>query len=592
MAREIDEIKDAAGAYRRWALEARKKYIDLRLRQDPEIRGLYIRSADRVARELRWLALKTPSSYLRKRQLEELEAALRTEAERLTGNLTKAMGGYVEQAVDAGGGYSQSVTLDLFKKAGLDTAGLRTMFATVNRQAVEACWARTKKGLFLSDRIWRQGENLRGTMRDIIQEAVATGQDAVKTARMLQRYVRQGAQTLARDYPNMMKRMAGRIPGDLCYEALRLARTEMTAAFGEGTVAAARVSPSYIGMKWVLSKSHPLTDICDDLAAHDEGLGRGVYSPGDEPPLPAHPNCICTLVPVHEEPEKFVERLKKWRDDPTSDQELEKWYNDYGKGLLGLEPSTKPPLPDISKAQTLDECKHWAEANYSHIKFEFDGADVDTIRPTLHQFDKLAQEWPEVASHLKYIGTRRTFQRGEYAHATIDGTAIGLNPVFYGNPREFLRLLENDVATRWHPRGCHTIESVIAHEFGHAAHIWLRGQLDKSILPVVSVDGTGIVGETANNWLKHWTRNRKRAIKGLSRYAAEKEVEAFAEAFAAHYHQMGKKGPFLRSFGALLRELDRKKWLSDYKWLDEVEGEERVLAIQRIKDLKERLGLL
>jgi hypothetical protein len=257
-----------------------------------------------------------------------------------------------------------------------------------------------------------------------------------------------------------------------------------------------------------------------------------------------------------------------------------------------LEPSTKPPLPDISKAQTLDECKHWAEANYPHIKFEFDGADVDTIRPTLHQFDKLAQEWPEVASRLKYIGTRRTFPRGEYAHATIDGTAIGLNPVFYGNPREFLRLLENDVATRWHPRGCHTIESVIAHEFGHAVHVWLRGQLGKSILPVVSVDGTGIVGETANNWLKHWTRNRKRAIKGLSRYAAEKEVEAFAEAFAAHYHQMGKKGTFLRSFGALLRELDRKKWLSDYKWLDEVEGEERVLAIQRIKDLRERLGLL
>lgn len=592
MSREINEIKDAAGAYRKWALDARKKYIDLRLHQDPEIRGLYIRSADRVAKELRRLALKTPSSYLRKRQLEELEAALRTEAERLTGNLTKAMGGYVEQAVDAGGGYSQSVTLDLFKKAGLDTAGLRTMFATVNRQAVEACWARTKKGLFLSDRIWRQGENFRNTMRDIIQEAVATGQDTVKTARMLQQYVRQGKSTLAANYPNMMERMKGRIPGDISYEALRLARTEMTAAFGEGTIAAARVSPSYIGMKWVLSKSHPLTDICDDLAAHDEGLGRGVYSPGDEPPLPAHPNCICTLVPVHEEPEKFVERLKKWRDDPTSDQELEKWYNDYGKGLLGLEPSTKPPLPDISKAQTLDECKHWAEANYSHIKFEFDGADVDTIRPTLHQFDKLAQEWPEVASHLKYIGTRRTFQRGEYAHATIDGTAIGLNPVFYGNPREFLRLLENDVATRWHPRGCHTIESVIAHEFGHAAHIWLRGQLDKSILPVVSADGTGIVGETANNWLMHWNRNRKRAIKGLSRYAAEKEVEAFAEAFAAHYHQMGKKGPFLRSFGALLRELDRKKWLSDYKWLDEVEGEERVLAIQRIKDLKERLGLL
>ena len=330
MTREIDEIKDAAGDYRKWALEARKQYINLRLRQDPEIRALYIRSADRVARELRQLAVKTPSGRLRKRQLEQLEAALRAEADRLAGNLTKALELYIEQAVDAGGGYSQAVTLDLLKKAGvgISATGLRSMFATVNRQAVEACWARTKKGLFLSDRIWRQGENFRNTMRDIIQEAVATGQDTVKTARMLQQYVRQGAMTLARDYPNMMKRMAGRVPGDLCYEALRLARTEMTAAFGEGTIAAARVSPSYIGMKWVLSKSHPLTDICDDLAAHDEGLGRGVYSPGNEPPMPAHPNCICTLVPVHEEPEKFVERLKKWRDDPSSDQELEKWYND------------------------------------------------------------------------------------------------------------------------------------------------------------------------------------------------------------------------------------------------------------------------
>lgn len=331
MSREIDEIKDAAGAYRKWALEARKKYIELRLRQDPEIRGLYIRVADRVAKELRKLALKTPSSYLRKRQLEELETVLRAEADRLTGSLTKAFEQYIEQAVDVGGGYSQAVTLDLLKKAGvgISATGLRIMFVTVNRQAVEACWARTKKGLFLSDRIWEQGEKYRNTMRDIIQEAVATGQNAVKTARMLQQYVRQGAGTLARYYPKMMERMAGRVPGDICYEALRLARTEMTAAFGEGTIAAAQVSPSYQGMKWVLSNTHPVTDICDELAAADlYGLGAGVYSPGEEPPMPAHPNCLCTLVPIHEPPDQFLNRLKKWRDDPESDPELEKWYQE------------------------------------------------------------------------------------------------------------------------------------------------------------------------------------------------------------------------------------------------------------------------
>ena len=374
MSREMDEIKDAAGVYRKWALEARKKYIELRLRQDPEIRGLYIRAADRVAKELRQLALKTPSSHLRKRQLEELEAALRAEADRLTGNLTKAFEQYIEQAVEAGGGYSQAIALDQFKKAGMDITGLRTMFATVNRQAVEACWARTKKGLFLSDRIWQQGEKFRNTMRDIIQEAVATGQDAVKTARMLQQYVRQGVMTLARDYPNMMKRMKGRVPGNISYEALRLARTEMTAAFGEGTITAARVSPSYIGMKWVLSHSHPVVDICDTLAEHDEGLGRGVYFPGNEPHLPAHPNCICTLVPVHEEPEKFVERLKKWQDDPTSDPELEKWYNNIYQEKaaekqnrltqsikeleIGLDAGeTTPSFPSVPK-KTLERAMH------------------------------------------------------------------------------------------------------------------------------------------------------------------------------------------------------------------------------------------
>lgn len=100
MSQEISKIKDAAGAYRRWALEARKEYINLRLRQDPEIRGLYIRSANRVAKELRQLGLKTPSSYLRKRQLVELEAALRAEAEKLRGDLEKALDKYIEQAVD------------------------------------------------------------------------------------------------------------------------------------------------------------------------------------------------------------------------------------------------------------------------------------------------------------------------------------------------------------------------------------------------------------------------------------------------------------------------------------------------------------
>ncbi|MES7218675.1 hypothetical protein U6N72_12655, partial [Cutibacterium acnes] len=95
------------------------------------------------------------------------------------------------------------------------------------------------------------------------------------------------------------------------------------------------VSPSYTGTKWVLSASHPVKDICDSYANHNEGLGRGVYKPGDVPMYPPHPNCLCHLVPVHEQPDDFVKRLKKWQDNPDSEPGLESWYqNIYLKGVV------------------------------------------------------------------------------------------------------------------------------------------------------------------------------------------------------------------------------------------------------------------
>jgi len=277
MAKEIDEIKKAAGDYQKWALAARKQYINLRLRQDKEIANLYIRSADRIVKELQQIGTTTISGQIRKKHFKELEKSLRAEAELIQKGLTEAFVDYIASAAKAGVGYTQGVVLNLFDQAGLKTSGIRKLFSRVNKQAVEAIWARTRNGLYLSDRIWEQSEKYRTIMRDLIQESVAIGQDAVTTARMIQRYVRQGAMTLARDYPNMMKRMKGRVPRDISYEALRLARTEMTAAFGEGAISASRVAPSYIGMKWVLSGSHPEPDICDMLSTYDSGLGPGVY---------------------------------------------------------------------------------------------------------------------------------------------------------------------------------------------------------------------------------------------------------------------------------------------------------------------------
>lgn len=51
-------------------------------------------------------------------------------------------------------------------------------------------------------------------------------------------------------------------------------------------------------VKWKLSASHNIVDICDEYAENDIGYGKGIY-PIDDSPQPivdTHPNCRCSLI--------------------------------------------------------------------------------------------------------------------------------------------------------------------------------------------------------------------------------------------------------------------------------------------------------
>ncbi|MFD0868779.1 retron-type reverse transcriptase [Paenibacillus residui] len=326
----LRQLKLTVGPYFQWALSARKKYIELRLRQDQEVRGIYIRATDKLAKEIRSLKRQGYGSQMNIRYLTALEQSLRDNG--IADSLMKVMPVYLGRAIEAGSSYSYEVTLSQISRTKLAKEPVQKAFARANKQAVETCWARTHNGLHLSDRIWKHDQKYRMAMSEIIQDGVATGEDPVATARQLEQYVRRGKKTLAAEYPEMMERMGNRIPQDISYEALRLVRTETAAAFGEGTIAAASVSPSYTGMRWLLSKNSDPCHICKGLAEANHGLGKGVYPPSDEPPMPAHPNCMCTLVSVHEDTDAFIDRLNSWIKDPASQPDLENWYqNVYSK---------------------------------------------------------------------------------------------------------------------------------------------------------------------------------------------------------------------------------------------------------------------
>ncbi|NJJ37833.1 hypothetical protein [Paenibacillus apii] len=335
--RLLEDIRRASGPYAAFAEAARRKYERVRIDQEKGVRAIFRRVGDDVAREIRALYRRGYGSTMSDRYAEQIKKTLRSAD--IAGQLTAKMTGYIHEAADAGTSYAFELTREQFDKARLPAKKMDSLIFRTNKQAVEAIWARSEKGLLLSDRIWLKGIGARNAITEIIQNAVAGGEDPADTARVLERYIRRGKKTVAADYPNMMERMGSRVPGDLSYEALRLVRTETAAAFGEGTILAARATPSYIGMRWVLSGVHPKPDICDEYAGAENGLGRGVWSPGQEPHMPAHPNCLCVLISVHEEPDAFQRRMKRWLDDPSTEPDIERWYNEK------YNPPEEPDIP-------------------------------------------------------------------------------------------------------------------------------------------------------------------------------------------------------------------------------------------------------
>ena len=98
----------------------------------------------------------------------------------------------------------------------------------------------------------------------------------------------------------MYERMGGRVPKNLNYEALRLARNELSEVYWQATIEGFKENPAVRAVKWLLSNNRlpGYHDICDTMAyANDHGLGAGIY-PVDAAPEKPHICCLCSLAPV------------------------------------------------------------------------------------------------------------------------------------------------------------------------------------------------------------------------------------------------------------------------------------------------------
>lgn len=196
---------------------------------------------------------------------------------------------------------------------------LNLAFSNISEVPMETLFAMfLKDGKKLTDRIWNLADYTNRQVEDVVTQAVARGESAVKLSRKLERFLQPGKWGPAwttRITPAKVYDLGGiaYTRGSVSYNALRLARTSINNAHREAHVQ--RVSfykeaglPIARGIKWNLGASHRIVDICDDWARG--GLkGDGVYTLNDVPV--DHPNGACytttALVPVEE--------FQKWADD-------------------------------------------------------------------------------------------------------------------------------------------------------------------------------------------------------------------------------------------------------------------------------------
>lgn len=134
------------------------------------------------------------------------------------------------------------------------------------------------RGYRLSDRIWDTSATTRRKIDQLLAEMIAEGRGSRAMARELEQFLLPGRRIMRTNKP---------YGTTASFDAMRLSRTDITAAHGRAGLMSAHMNPFVNGVDWVLSGSHPKVDICDEYAAGSP------YALADAPILPAHPMDLC-----------------------------------------------------------------------------------------------------------------------------------------------------------------------------------------------------------------------------------------------------------------------------------------------------------
>jgi hypothetical protein len=168
----------------------------------------------------------------------------------------------------------------------------KDVYKARNKEALKAFQNRADAGITLSDRVWKNTEQMQQEVELALSTGILEGKSAAEIARSIQSQLKEPNKLFRRvrdefGVLQLSKKALAYSPGQGVYRssyknALRLTRTEINMAYRASDHYRWQNDPSVVGFEVRLSNRHVVRDICDDL--------KGKY-PKDFLFRGWHPNC-------------------------------------------------------------------------------------------------------------------------------------------------------------------------------------------------------------------------------------------------------------------------------------------------------------
>ncbi len=299
--------------------EYEKRYraakISIQLQQlqtDKILKNIYISASEKTAKVVEKAKYLDASSLTLKSQ-QAIEKNLTDLANEIAGKLTTPIQESMSEAYSTMSLIDNEYVSDAAKQAGamaISMSGMNNVAVVVNDDLVRAVVARLYgDGKTFSERVWKASAIYEDKISQIVAEGVARGRSTVDIAQDITQYTADGKVKLAKRWGNMgygSKSWLARMPKNLDYRAVRLARTEVAQGLQSAGVRQAVINPGATDMvEWKLTPGMQHDCVCIDYA-------NVQFYKIDEVPAYPHVSCYCSINPVLRPQGELVDELKRW----------------------------------------------------------------------------------------------------------------------------------------------------------------------------------------------------------------------------------------------------------------------------------------